>query len=394
VHAAYQKSPVEIAASVTAVYEKLQRVEPQVAAELVRQTTPRRAAVVDAMPGGRRRPLLAGYQARSRDGNCLAAGGHRIAELRQTAAGPLPGKSLVVLDPERMLAVDVFPCEDGHAQERRLLDAVRARVKERELWIADRNCCTPGFLAGLARAGAAFVIRRHKGLTYAACGPWRESRPTATGYACERSVRLGDGQGGWLALRLVRLNLATPTRDGEDELYLRSNLPEAKADAGTVAERYQRRWLLETAFFHLTRSLHWEINTLGYPKAALFGFCVALLAYNVRAVTRAALRAAWGEQQGDEELSWHYRADEIAGTYRGMLLALPAPARRRFRGATADALAAELTMIAGNLNRRQYRKHPRGTKKPRPPRTSAVDQPHVSTKKLLDGRKPRRTNTP
>jgi hypothetical protein len=30
--------------------------------------------------------------------------------------------------------------------------------------------------------------------------------------------------------------------------------------------------------------LHSEINILGYPKAALFGFCVALVAYNVLAV--------------------------------------------------------------------------------------------------------------
>jgi hypothetical protein len=29
---------------------------------------------------------------------------------------------------------------------------------------------------------------------------------------------------------------------------------------------------------------------LGYPGAALFGFCIALLAYNVLAVVKAALR--------------------------------------------------------------------------------------------------------
>ncbi len=40
------------------------------------------------------------------------------------AAGPLPGKSLVVYDPGVRLPIDVFPCEDGHAQERSLLKTV------------------------------------------------------------------------------------------------------------------------------------------------------------------------------------------------------------------------------------------------------------------------------
>jgi len=50
------------------------------------------------------------------DGNCLAASEHRLKPLRATTAGPLPGKSLVVFDPQRNIASDVFPCADGHAQ--------------------------------------------------------------------------------------------------------------------------------------------------------------------------------------------------------------------------------------------------------------------------------------
>jgi hypothetical protein len=54
----------------------------------------------------------------------------------------MPGKSLVVLDPALMLAVDVFPCEDGHAQERSLLASVLPSVEAGDVWIADRNFCT------------------------------------------------------------------------------------------------------------------------------------------------------------------------------------------------------------------------------------------------------------
>ena len=70
-----------------------------------------------------------------------------------------------------------------------------------------------------------------------------------------------------------------------------------------MAELYRKRWSLETAFKHLEAYFHSEINTLGYPKAALFGFCLALVAYNVLAVVLAALRSVHGEETVDEEVS-------------------------------------------------------------------------------------------
>ena len=39
---------------------------------------------------------------------------------------------------------------------------------------------------------------------------------------------------------------------------------------------YRKRWTIETMFQELEAHLYFEINTLGYPKADLFGFCVAL----------------------------------------------------------------------------------------------------------------------
>ena len=47
---------------------------------------------------------------------------------------------------------------------------------------------------------------------------------------------------------------------------------------------YRKRWTLETAFQQLEAYFHSAINTLGSPKAAIFGFCLALVAYNVLAV--------------------------------------------------------------------------------------------------------------
>jgi hypothetical protein len=57
------------------------------------------------------------------------------------------------------MAIDVFPCEDGHTQERSLLESVLQTVKAGELWIADRNMCTQGFLFGIHSAASDFLLR-------------------------------------------------------------------------------------------------------------------------------------------------------------------------------------------------------------------------------------------
>jgi hypothetical protein len=114
--------------------------------------------------GGSPPQLLAPYQVRIIDGNCLAATDHRLEALKPYAAKALPGKSLVVLDPDLRMAIDVFPCEDGDAQERSLFESVLQRVKAGELWIADRNMCTQGFLFGICKASSDFLIREHKTL--------------------------------------------------------------------------------------------------------------------------------------------------------------------------------------------------------------------------------------
>ena len=95
------------------------------------------------------------------DGNHLPGTEHRLKELRTIRAGALPGHALVVLDPRLMLATDVVLCEDGHAQERSLLDQILEIVAANDLWIADRNFCTTDFLFGIAQRSGSFVIRQH-----------------------------------------------------------------------------------------------------------------------------------------------------------------------------------------------------------------------------------------
>ena len=125
-----------------------------------------------------------------------------------------------------------------------------------------------------------------------------------------------------------------------------TNLPLRKASAKRVARLYRKRWTLETAFQHLEAYFHSEINTLGYPKAALFGFCLALVAYNMLAVVMAALRSVHGAETIDQDLSLYYVANDIAQTYHGMMIAIPEDEWRVFSRMRPAEMVATLRELA------------------------------------------------
>ena len=151
VHVAYRNTE-NIRVSVTSLYNKLNAMKTETSAALVRYVAQESAAIIGEMKA-QLPALLPGYRTKLLDGNCIEASHHRLKVLRDTKAGALPGKSLVVFDPQWELAIDVFACEDGHAQERSLLDKVLLTVMHKDLWIADRNFCTQDFLFGIHENG-------------------------------------------------------------------------------------------------------------------------------------------------------------------------------------------------------------------------------------------------
>ena len=250
---------------------------------------------------------LPGYRVKIIDGNCIAASERRLKALREVQGGALPGKSLVVYEPAHGLVRDVFPCEDGHAQERSMLGLVLETVQADDLWIQDRNFCPCAFLCEIDRRGAGFITRQHKGLPFEMVNVLRSVGRIETGHVAEQRVQVWDDQGDAHLFRRIRVKLDAATRDGDRVLYLLTNLPLRKASAKRVARLYRKRWTLETAFQHLEAYFHSEINTLGYPKAALFGFCLALVAYNMVAVVMAALRSVHGGEHRSGTLPLLYR---------------------------------------------------------------------------------------
>ena len=93
-------------------------------------------------------------------------------------------------------------------------------------------------------------------------------------------------------------------------------------------------------FQTLTEALSCEINTLAYPRAALFGFCVAAVAYNVLATVRAALRSEHGGESVEAKVSNYHLANEVATTYEGMMIALPPSEWAPLGGLSLAELAA------------------------------------------------------
>jgi Transposase DDE domain len=387
VHAAYQRREGELGVSAAAVYKKLNGVEPVVSAALVGDSARRSRAVIAALKAGRE-PWLPGYRCRVVDGNHLGATEHRIAELRTTWAAPLPGRALVVFDPEWMLATDVFLTPDGHAQERSLLDDVLRVVEPRDVWIADRNFCTLGFLFGVARQLGFFVVRQHGQLQGELIGERKRRGRVATGVVYEQKIRLTDPETRRSRVwRRITVELKTPTRDGDRELHLLTNLPAVKAGAATVCDLYRRRWTLETVFQEITTTLDCEVPSLGYPPAALLAFCLALLAYNAVSVLKAALRATHGATKVTEEVSGYYITLEIRQAYDGMSVVIGNEQWESFGQATAEEMAEWLRATAVRIDLKRYRKHKRGPKKPPPKKSAYQNGGHVSTEKLLRERR-------
>jgi hypothetical protein len=383
VHCVYRNSG-KIKNSVVAVYDKLKRMEPATSAGIVRHIAGEAELIIREMKGTHL-SWLPGYKVKLLDGNCIEATEHRLEVLRETTAGALPGKSSVVFDPETELAIDVFPCEDAYTQERALLGEVLKTVQPTDLWIADCNFCVQNFLWGIHDKNAFFVIRQHQNTPYKPLSEKKLMGKSETGLVFEQSILLSSADGKTFQARRIIVQLHHPTRNGANEIATFTNLPVKDADALKVATLYRNRWGIETAFQRLEKHFNSEINTLGYPKAALFGFCLALVAFNLYAVVRAAVRATHPDPAIDDEISDYYIAEEIAATYTGMVIIVPDEEWGPFRTGSLQDVKNALIDLALRMDLRKFKKNKRGPKKPSNPKTKFKGQPHVSTARLLAG---------
>lgn len=379
---AYKKHKQELAASAVAYYGKLKRVEPSISEGVVEFAYRKASGLLRAI-GARSQEVLPGYKCSVLDGNHLQKTQKRIHELRGLCAAALPGTVVAKFNLEEQLFEQAYVLEDAHAQESTVLDRVVADLKTKELLIADRHFCIVKFLLNVA-AHHFFVIRQHGRLKGELLGKRHQIGRIDTGMVYEQAMRITDGDR-VLIVRRITVALDTPTRDGDQEIHLLSNVLFEDASARRLAELYHDRWEIENAFYVLTMTLTCEVRSIGHPRAALFLFCIALLAYNARQVLYGALRTTH-EPAEVEAMSQHSVALEIVQPMDGLVTAIPESEWDEVVPTSAAGRAAFLRRVSRHVDVRSHRKSVRGPKKPPPLRLRCKAGTHVSTHRLLQSR--------
>ena len=380
VNAAYREKAQQLSVSTTALYQKLAGVEIPVSQALLSHTSNQLQELlgqIDDSPP----PILPGYQTKIIDGSCLAATEHRLAVTRDTNAAPLPGKALVVFDPQSKLVDDIFCCEDGYTQERALFSFVLNQVQPQDLWIADRNFCTSKFLMGINQAKAFFAIREHKSLPYKVLSDLKPIGKIENGELCSQIISITDGVFITKCRRIV-LKLNQPTRNKETQVVILTNLPPQISES-KITSIYRRRWNIESLFQTVTKNFNGEIKTLAYPKAALFSYSMALVTYNILASIKYILGSVHGWGKIEAGISDYYLVNEIQQTYRGMMIAIDKDDWVRVNRWEKLHLVEWLKIVASNVYLKRLIKTPRGKKKPKPEIKNNPKRPHVSTARLL-----------
>ncbi len=244
---------------------------------------------------------------------------------------------------------------------------------------------------GIESKQAFFLVRQHQNL------PWtdeselvREGRSEGGEVFSQTAVVSYEGHS--CRCRRVVVQLNQPTRDGETEIALLTNLPQADASSVLVGQLYRKRWGVETLFQVATETFHCEIKTLGYPRAALFSFCMALVAYNLFSCLKAVLGSVHGTDQIEGKLSYYYLADELEGTYRGMMIALPPCDWQDIGQMSLTQLSSLLQDWARLVKLEAFTSAPRKPKKKKPKPPYDPRHPHVSTARLLAEKKKSRAS--
>jgi hypothetical protein len=387
IHQAYQRHKDDIGVSIVAVYDKLKNLEPNISAELVRysvqQLRPLQQILLAEAP-----PLLPGYQVKIIDGNKFSGTEHRLKGTREHQASPLPGQALAILDPQYRMFIDIIPCEDGHAQERSLFPQLEPLIEEDDLWIADRNFATLDLMFMMANKGACFLMRQHGAFkTWTELNEEKHVGKTETGWVYEQRISIINPKtDASMSLRRIRLVLFEPTRDGETEIVVLTNLTKKSASAIICCELYRDRWGVEGAFLEMTQCLACEIDTLCYPKAAIFAFCLAAMLYNAVALMKSTIASVHGEE-AVENMSWYYVYSEAQTVWSGMAIALPFEFwSERFDAMSDREFCKYLKGVSGRINVSRFTKSRRGPKKKV---TKKYDPKvnHVSTFKVLQEQK-------
>ncbi len=354
-HAAARNWGERLPVSLAALYAKVQRTEPAVLRALVQGSAERLVPLVGCLP---ERQSLPGWQLRVFDGNHL---------------------------PDNALVCDIVACEDAYESERMGAATLIERAQPQQVWIGDRHFCTQAIVQGLTERGAGCIVREHaRHPKLRSCGPWSEHTDIETGRVREQAIELAEPQGSALRhWRRIEIALHRPTESGDEAIVLWSNLP-GEIEAVTIAQLYRKRWRIEGMFGRLESVPGSEIKTLGHPRAALLGFAVAVLAYNVLALLKQFIEHVHRHSHPQLDVSTYHLTVNISADY-GPMLRLLAPEHWPRADDDPRQLADRLLRLASRMSPRQL-----ATSKRKPKTAQAkgyvdgtIARSHVSTARVL-----------
>jgi len=376
-HAAARKME-NLPVSLAALYDKVNRTELPLLRALVQGSSARLQPIAAALNVA---PCMPGWQLRIVDGNHLPGSQKRLAPLRGHRGAALPGHCLVVYDPDLAQVVDLVACEDAYESERTAVMPLFDSAGPGQIWIADRHFCTRTILQRCHEAGASFIVRQHsKHPVIVQEGPWRDAGRCETGPLREQTLQIDEGQAPW---RRIELKLDQPTDSGESTLWLWSNLLD-NISAEQIAALYRRRWSIEGMFGRLESVLNSEISTLGHPRAALLGFTVAVLAYNLLSLLKRCVEHAHRQEAPQLDVSTYHLAQHVRGAYEGLIIAVP-PAYWPNTPQDTAQVVQRLLALARRIIPRQVATSKRGPKieKPKGWVTGDKARAHISTARVL-----------
>ncbi|MBL9094504.1 MAG: IS4 family transposase [Planctomycetaceae bacterium] len=373
VHAAAVARRDEWQGSVQALYGKLARVDPRFSAGLVRRTA---AGIL--RPASRTSRGKRSYAVKILDGTMPDGSEHRLSALRGLRAAGLPAKAVVVYDLATGVCERAAVSEDAYTGEKPLAETLVEEARPGELYVGDRGFCTVRIMGRLIDRGAAFVFRELAyDMVYDAEGPELRRRGSSVGEA-QVGLRCRERDCTW-PLRRIHVRLDEPTREGDREVRLLTNLP-TSFKARDVAELYRRRWAVERYFHLVKRELHGQLPSLGEPRAALFALCAALAAGNVLAWIKSLTR---GRRGGEPALSGYYLALEISRGYAAVETLAGEQDWQALAALSDRGFQKWAARLADAVDWSRYVTHPRGPKHPPPKRTSGKQRHHYSTYRLL-----------
>lgn len=376
---AYKVHQEQLSVAVTSFYDKIKGTESSVSEAVVATSAVKAAELQDAL-GFTPWEILPGYRVFSVDGNALAKTDKRLGALRDVAGAPLPGKVVARFDLQRQLFDRAYLLEDAHAQESAAYDRLIEELCPGDVLLGDRHYCIVWALEKMAGANVGFVIRHHGRLRGFPLGKRKRVGRSSTGVVYEQEMQLSKDADA-LVVRRITVVLDTPTRDGDTEIHILTNLP-PDVDAIEIAEVYRLRWDEEKAFHVLQMTLTCELSSVGHPRAALFLFCIAMLAYNIRQVVLATLYAEHPEEKV-EQISNFQVSKNVSRYSDGMMVAINEKEWEAINPTNTHGTVKLLRSIARQINLDDYKKNTRGPKKKKPKRSRNVVSSHVSTAKML-----------